>query len=141
MSCLLLASCREADVVLKVTDQVINSDYIGNGAEWDPYDEAIVWEADLSDEDWNELFARVPEQPFAAVCRIAGSDRADRPQAGIPAAGNEPRGKHYRFQVQFARDQQAGHRMQEKTRKNLVDFLQNNEIVNSKSLKKTTTKK
>ena len=45
MSCLLLASCREADVVLKVTDQVINSDYIGNGAEWDPYDEAIVWEA------------------------------------------------------------------------------------------------
>lgn len=71
MSCLLLASCREADVVLKVTDQVINSDYIGNGAEWDPYDEAIVWEADLSDEDWNELFARVDRmRPGYVRCMI-----------------------------------------------------------------------
>ena len=54
-----------------MTDQVINSDYIGNGAEWDPYDEAIVWEADLSDEDWNELFARVDRmRPGYVRCMI-----------------------------------------------------------------------
>lgn len=71
MSFFLLASCRRADIVLKVTEEVINYDYIGNGAEWDPYDEAIAWDADLSDEDWNELFARVDRmRPGYVRCMI-----------------------------------------------------------------------
>lgn len=53
-------SCIEKTVLkVRVTDEVINHDYIGNGAEWDPYDEAVSWGCDVSDEDWNTLFARV----------------------------------------------------------------------------------
>lgn len=58
---LLLAACASdtVKVKVKVTDDVINHDYIGNGAEWDPYDEAISWGCDLSQEDWDVLTARV----------------------------------------------------------------------------------
>ena len=57
--CLMMVCCQKADIVIKVTDKVINSDYIGNGAEWDPYDEAISWGSDISEEDWNVLFERI----------------------------------------------------------------------------------
>ncbi len=57
--CLMMVCCHKADIVIKVTDKVINSDYIGNGAEWDPYDEAISWGSDISEEDWNVLFERI----------------------------------------------------------------------------------
>ena len=55
----LLAGCRTSELEVKVTDNVINRDYIGNGAEWDPYDEAIAWGTDLSEEDWSVLMHRV----------------------------------------------------------------------------------
>ena len=38
----LLVSCTKA-VKLTVTQEVINPCYLGNGIEWDPYDEAIPW--------------------------------------------------------------------------------------------------
>ena len=55
----LMAGCGTSGFEVKVTDNIINRDYIGNGAEWDPYDEAIAWGADLSEEDWSVLLQRV----------------------------------------------------------------------------------
>lgn len=67
----LLAGCRTSELEVKVTDNVINQDYIGNGAEWDPYDEAIVWDADLSEEDWTVLMERVDPMRMGYVrCMI-----------------------------------------------------------------------
>ncbi len=67
----LLAGCRTSELEVKVTDNIINKDYIGNGAEWDPYDEAIVWGADLSDEDWTVLQKRVEPMKMGYVrCMI-----------------------------------------------------------------------
>ncbi len=67
----LLAGCRTSDFEVKVTDNVINQDYIGNGAEWDPYDEAIVWGTDLSEEDWAVLYERVEPMRMGYVrCMI-----------------------------------------------------------------------
>ena len=67
----LLAGCRTSDFEVKVTDNIINQDYIGNGAEWDPYDEAIVWGTDLSEEDWAVLYERVEPMRMGYVrCMI-----------------------------------------------------------------------
>lgn len=59
--------------VLNVTvnDKVINSGYIGNGAEWDPYDEAVSWGCGISDPDWKTLYARVDVMSMGYVrCMI-----------------------------------------------------------------------
>ena len=48
---------KELDVC--ITSEIINAGYIGNGAEWDPYDEAEAWGSAISDEDWETLFKRV----------------------------------------------------------------------------------
>lgn len=54
---ILLAACgRRQDVTVKITGEVINAGYIGNGVEWDPYDEASSWGSPLSDDDWNTLY-------------------------------------------------------------------------------------
>ena len=67
----LLAGCRTSDFEVKVTDNIINQDYIGNGAEWDPYDEAIVWGTDLSEKDWAVLYERVEPMRMGYVrCMI-----------------------------------------------------------------------
>ena len=67
----LLAGCRTSDFEVKVTGNVINQDYIGNGAEWDPYDEAIVWGTDLSEADWAVLYERVEPMRMGYVrCMI-----------------------------------------------------------------------
>ena len=59
-SCLLLFSCNcEKTVKITVTSDIIQTDFIGNGIEWDPYDEAIHWDADISDEDWEKLYKRL----------------------------------------------------------------------------------
>ena len=52
-------SCRTSDIKIEVTSDVINPDYLGNGVEWDPYDEAEAWGSGISDEDWNTLFKRL----------------------------------------------------------------------------------
>lgn len=57
---MICVSCMKGQYVnVRVTDEVINSSYIGNGAEWDPYDEALSWGHDVSADDWQKLFARV----------------------------------------------------------------------------------
>ena len=57
---LLTASCSKHDVVeVEVSNEVVNPDYIGNGVEWDPYDEAELWGSSISDADWDTLFKRL----------------------------------------------------------------------------------
>lgn len=53
--------CNIEKGILEVTisSDVINSDYIGNGVEWDPYDEAECWGDSISGDDWNKLFKRL----------------------------------------------------------------------------------
>ena len=58
-SLLLAAAGCSRPVALTVTDEVINPCYLGNGVEWDPYDEALSWGSDVSEEDWNTLFERL----------------------------------------------------------------------------------
>ena len=59
MSLLLTAAGCSRPVVLTVTDEVINPCYLGNGVEWDPYDEALSWGSEVSEADWNTLFERL----------------------------------------------------------------------------------
>ncbi|MGM9764214.1 MAG: hypothetical protein ACI3ZQ_09370 [Candidatus Cryptobacteroides sp.] len=66
ISCIMLTaalaaiSCNSGDSIrLTVTGQVINEDIVGNGVEWDPYDEALCWGAQVSDDDWQKLFDRL----------------------------------------------------------------------------------
>lgn len=71
LAMLLFAACASETLRVKVTDDVINYDYIGNGAEWDPYDEAISWGCDISQEDWDVLTARVDVMDMGYVrCMI-----------------------------------------------------------------------
>ena len=58
-SLLLTAAGCSRPVSLTVTDEVINPCYLGNGVEWDPYDEALSWGSEVSEEDWNKLFERL----------------------------------------------------------------------------------
>lgn len=56
----LFAACNSGRALrIEVTDRVISADYIGNGVEWDPYDEAGAWGAEVSDADWGKLFERL----------------------------------------------------------------------------------
>lgn len=56
----LLAACTsEAVLRIDVTERVVSGDYLGNGVEWDPYDEAEAWGAEVSDADWAKLFERL----------------------------------------------------------------------------------
>jgi len=59
--CMLLYSCTATGEKLEITvsSEVVNPDYIGNGVEWDPYDEAESWGAAISDADWQKLFKRL----------------------------------------------------------------------------------
>lgn len=47
------------NVSIEVTTDVLNADYLGNGVEWDPYDEALSWGCEMSDSDWDTLFSRL----------------------------------------------------------------------------------
>jgi hypothetical protein len=46
-------------VEVEISNEVVNPDYIGNGVEWDPYDEAELWGSSISDADWDTLFKRL----------------------------------------------------------------------------------
>lgn len=52
-------SKKKDEVQITIYPEVINAGYIGNGAEWDPYDEAEAWGASVSDKDWETLFKRL----------------------------------------------------------------------------------
>ena len=60
VTAVLLCACGAKQTLrVEVTDRVVSPDYIGNGAEWDPYDEAAAWGAEVSDADWAKLFERL----------------------------------------------------------------------------------
>lgn len=58
---IMILSCSSSNQELNITvsNDIISADYIGNGAEWDPYDEAEAWGASISEEDWQKLFKRL----------------------------------------------------------------------------------
>lgn len=68
----LLAGCANTDkITIDITDEIINPGYLGNGVEWDPYDEAESWGNSLSDEDWEKVFTRLDYMKPAYVrCMI-----------------------------------------------------------------------
>ncbi|VBB45839.1 conserved hypothetical protein [uncultured Paludibacter sp.] len=47
------------NVSVNISSEILNANYLGNGVEWDPYDEAEAWGTPLSDADWEKLFKRV----------------------------------------------------------------------------------
>lgn len=55
-----VSACMQKDIVnVTVSADVTNVGIIGNGAEWDPYDEAGAWGATVSDKDWETLYKRL----------------------------------------------------------------------------------
>ena len=71
ISLLLTAAGCSRPITLRLTDEVINPCYLGNGVEWDPYDEALSWGSEVSEADWNKLFKRLDYmQPQYVRCMI-----------------------------------------------------------------------
>lgn len=69
----LALGCAQSPQSLTVTvsEKVINAGFIGNGAQWDPYDEALSWGSEISEADWAKLFARLDYMKPAYVrCAI-----------------------------------------------------------------------
>lgn len=56
---MLFAVACSRPVEVRVSQEVINPCYLGNGVEWDPYDEAVSWGHDLTEADWDTLYARL----------------------------------------------------------------------------------
>ena len=82
---MLLVSCAHSDnrLTVNVSQEVVTSGYIGNGVEWDPYDEAESWGASVSDEDWQKLFKRLDFMRMGYVrCMINSPFRYYDPQTG-----------------------------------------------------------
>lgn len=49
----------KAEIVIK-TSEIINSNYIGNGVQWDPYPQAYkFWNQPISAQDWEKLYDRI----------------------------------------------------------------------------------
>lgn len=67
-----LCSCSEKKTVtVSVSDVAVSRDFIGNGVEWDPYDEAAAWGSELSDADWQTLYSRLDHmRPGYVRCMI-----------------------------------------------------------------------
>lgn len=80
----LLSGCSDGNKIkVEVTDEVINPEYIGNGIEWDPYDEADSWGNPLSEEDWNKVFSRLDYMKPAYVrCMINSQFRYYEKETG-----------------------------------------------------------
>lgn len=79
---LLLTMCKsKKDLVITITDETVSTDYLGNGVEWDPYDEAEAWGSKLSEDDWNKLFKRLDFMRMGYVrCMINSPYRYYNPE-------------------------------------------------------------
>jgi len=76
LSVLLFCGCRDDSLQIRVSETVVNSTYLGNGVEWDPYDEAASWGCDISEEDWQKLFLRMDfMRPGYVRCMIGSPFR------------------------------------------------------------------
>lgn len=76
MLVLLVCGCQTEHPQVSVGEMVVNASYLGNGVEWDPYDEAPSWGSDLTEEDWQKLFARMDfMRPGYVRCMIGSPYR------------------------------------------------------------------
>lgn len=57
--CITSCSSPKEELLITVGSDVVSSEYIGNGVEWDPYDEAEAWGSSVSEADWQKLFERL----------------------------------------------------------------------------------
>ena len=80
----LASACTQKEVVtVTISPEVANAGYIGNGAEWDPYDEAGAWGSSVSDEDWETLYKRLDfMKPQYVRCMINSPFRYYDPETG-----------------------------------------------------------
>ena len=56
---IMLSACSNDNITVNISNDVISAGYIGNGAEWDPYDEAESWGCEISDADWEKIQRRL----------------------------------------------------------------------------------
>ena len=70
--CLLfILSCSKKDIQIDIGPDIINASYLGNGAEWDPYCEAELWGATVTEEMWKTIFERTDYMRMSIVrCMI-----------------------------------------------------------------------
>ncbi|MFA5849922.1 MAG: hypothetical protein WC833_08560 [Bacteroidales bacterium] len=70
--CLLfIFSCSKKDVKIDIGPDIINPNYLGNGAEWDPYCEAEMWGTPVTEEMWKTIFERTDYMKMSIVrCMI-----------------------------------------------------------------------
>lgn len=61
LSLFILSGCNtdKSDVEINISTETVSTGFIGNGAEWDPYDEAPAWGSEISENDWQKLFRRL----------------------------------------------------------------------------------
>jgi len=68
---LAFACAFQNEIKVTVSPETVSTGYIGNGVEWDPYDEAESWGAPLSESDWQKLFERLDSmRPAYVRCMI-----------------------------------------------------------------------
>lgn len=85
LSVMLMSACTTSkeEIVITVSGEVISTGYIGNGVEWDPYDEAEAWGASISEADWQKLFHRLDFMRMGYVrCMINSPFRYYDPETG-----------------------------------------------------------
>ncbi|MCL1934649.1 MAG: hypothetical protein FWF53_12655 [Candidatus Azobacteroides sp.] len=81
--CLAVACTSPNELKVTVSPEPASTRYIGNGVEWDPYDEAESWDAALSESDWQKLFERLDfMQPAYVRCMINSPYRYYDPATG-----------------------------------------------------------
>ena len=73
---MLICGCSgRGHLQVSVTEEVLQSSYLGGGVEWDPYDEAAGWGVRVSEADWDKLFTRVDFlRPGFIRCMIGGQN-------------------------------------------------------------------
>jgi hypothetical protein len=79
------AACTEKknDIVITISSDTISTGFMGNGVEWDPYDEAEAWGSTISESDWQKLFHRLDYmRPQYIRCMINSSYRYYNAQTG-----------------------------------------------------------
>lgn len=77
------ADTKKEEVQITISGQQVSSGYIGNGVEWDPYDEAEAWGSPVSEEDWQKLSTRIDfMRPGYVRCMINSPYRYFNPGTG-----------------------------------------------------------
>ena len=72
-SVFLFLSCNsnKKEILIDIQKDVINANYFGNGAQWDPYCEAELWGAPMTEKEWEIVFKRVGFMKMSLVrCMI-----------------------------------------------------------------------